>query len=125
MAVSRPPLIERRSPDLSDDAESDVDNESVDAADDLLEEDELEATIDEDHVGDSGRPRRRRCYIGNCRVDKKQTTKSQYLCDHTCCRAFVYTYGKKTYQGKYFCSTCFDEHRSEILKTLVSSMTSI
>jgi hypothetical protein len=33
---------------LSDDAESDVDNKSVDAADDLLEEDELEATIDED-----------------------------------------------------------------------------
>jgi hypothetical protein len=76
-------------------------------------------------LDDSGRPRRRRCIIGNCRADKKQTAKTQYFCDHPNCRAFVYTYGKKAYQGKYFCTSCFDEHRSEILKTLVSSMSSI
>ncbi len=76
-------------------------------------------------LDDSGRPRRRRCFIGNCRGDKKQTPNSQYLCDYTCCQAFVYTYGKKMYEGKYFCPTCFDKHRSESLKILMSSMPSI
>jgi hypothetical protein len=50
----------------------------------------------------SGRPRRRRCMLGNCRADKKQTAKTQYLCGHPNCLAFFSTYGRKPMKVNIF-----------------------
>jgi hypothetical protein len=56
---------------------------------------------------------------------KERKFETQYLCDHSGCRAFIYSHGEGSYDGKYFCKKCFHEHNSEIPSTLMGSMSSV
>jgi hypothetical protein len=76
-----------------------------------VERHKLVGTNDRD---DSGRFRRRRYCIGKCKRDAK----TQYLCDHPSCRTFIYTISPNRFTGKYFCSTCFEDHKREVSNIL-------
>jgi hypothetical protein len=63
--------------------------------------------------------RRRRCCIAKC---KRDDVKNQYLWGHLSCRTFIYPIGPNMFTDKYFCSTCFKEHKSEVSNRMMGAM---